>query len=78
MQATEQGAGIIPYQFHIKLHIFLFQSGVNLLHFVGDATLGVIQTLNEIVPDLRHEVGETEESICFCMFCAGNKKSSTI
>ena len=41
--------GVDIYQFEIELQVFVFEHGVDTLHLVGDAALGVIQALDEVV-----------------------------
>lgn len=53
-----------PHQFQVEFHVLILQSGVYLFHLVRDATLRVVQALDEVVPDLSHEVGEAEEGVC--------------
>lgn len=40
------------HQFHIEVHVLLFEHGVDALHLVGDAALRVVQALDEHVPVL--------------------------
>lgn len=47
----------------MELGVLVLQHGVDALHLVGDATLRVIQTLDEVVSVLRHQVGEAEERV---------------
>lgn len=54
-----------PYQLEKELQVLVLQHGVHALHLVGDATLRVIQALDEVVSVLRHQVGETKERIRF-------------
>lgn len=56
-----------PHQFQVEFHVLILQGGVHLFHLVGDATLRVVQALDEVVPDLSHEVGEAEEGVCLGM-----------
>lgn len=73
---NEQEVGMSPwsYQLEIELQVFVFEHGVHTLHLVGDATLRVIQALNEVVSVLRHQVGETEECICFSVLWTMKQK----
>lgn len=54
-----------PHQLQVELQIFVLQHGIHTLHLVSDPTLGVVQALDEVVPVLGHQVGETEEGVCF-------------
>lgn len=56
------------YQFEEELQVLVLQHGVDALHLVGDATLRVVQALDEVVSVLRHQVGETEERIGLRVF----------
>lgn len=59
---------VAPHQFQIQLHIFLLQGGIDLLHFVGNTTLRIIQALNEVVPNFSHQIGKAEKRVSFSMF----------
>ena len=69
----EENRNVMPLQrpadqFEVELHIPLFECGVDTLHLVGDPTLRIIQALDEVVPVLRHQVGEAEEGVRLSMF----------
>ena len=57
----------VSYQLQIEFHVLVFEHGIHALHLKGDATLGVIQALDEVVPVLRHQVSETEECVRLSM-----------
>lgn len=63
------------HQFQIELQVFVLEHGVDALHLVRDATLRVIQALDEVVSVLRHEVGETEERVGFRVLCTATEKN---
>lgn len=51
------------YQSQVQLGVPVLQHGVDALHLAGDATLRVVQALDEVVSVLRHQAGEAEEGV---------------
>lgn len=66
----QETSSSLAHQLKVEVHVLLFEHGEDALHLVGDATLRVVQALDEHVSVLRHQVGETEEGVGLCMFCS--------
>lgn len=64
------------HQLEEELRVFVPEHGVDALHLVGDAALGVIQALDEVVSVLRHQVSETEEGVGFGVLCGPQQDAS--